>query len=1014
MISHLFTAAAAAAEPNATKLHQFILFMVWNVAVWLVCYGAAGSFQSISTASTTMVAFIGSFEARQESKIPAPSLPYDNRMARGVNLPVISDPLHQQIVSPPIDIGPRQIHSLINYITSQPLIQNHQLSMKTSASSADTTKTQPIINTNNTLQIKHKSSHFFQFDPNFDQSYFPKHLPTPLPYTFHSHSTNMSTDTANDRAARRKAREEKAAKDAAKAAIFNPPEATSKEDEVMDDVSVKTTRVDGEEVLQEGWTFEDEETDKEKATPSNKTNDYINDMNQPSANATEMEQDEESTGKSPPKKRNKKSVLDEISTPKPTATAKTPKTATDPAAKSKQKGKRSASTMKEATDKENSSSTKSTSKSTTKGSGIKSALKAKPKFTRPEFKHEETIVEVTVDFKKQVFEQFDGDRCKAMEHAMKKLLENILISDSKAVICKVDNPKEVWIGEGGVKVPSNMTSLCNYCFGLNPKVFQAKGSSNNAESSGDNLESLGVPGNNQYGNSNKKNTTVAYFSILLSSMKDPAQLLSQVSFEWGKYGIYIRPKALQCMNTYTPFVFLFLHAQGSKYMIVDELKEIFEIIQNKMLNDDGTHDIPLEYSTQKVEDFTVRSAVIKLPKSNLHRKIDNKYAGMKRQWHLEIPSDKKAMFEALIAYGKKTRVFKEYWGPHVHPTECLTYESSPGDIKRCERLAGQSLNYNYSLTGSEMDGYRNLNNTVTIEKDGEVLATLTGRECLQSFYKLEDGSPLIAEVHQQPQSSSIYLVYPNTKEAECAINNLTKHGAGYSLFLLRAAGVAEDFIWKYLSEFYEAPLVHTAELCKWDEKSKTLLTPEEQEEDAADLESNSWFIDIIEKQDEKKSSGKKNGYAQKKALFDLDGEQSVKTMHEANDVVEIDDDEDEEEAEETGSLSSTQKAMQKKKHQKEEENLNSENVETVADEEEQYAYSDVEDGDEEMADQDGLQKEAGEEEDSTSKQSGNTPTSVGVRFPDNDAKMTSADHEESGHEEGTATEHASSGTGTGA
>ena len=131
-------------------------------------------------------------------------------------------------------------------------------------------------------------------------------------------------------------------------------------------------------------------------------------------------------------------------------------------------------------------------------------------------------------------------------------------------------------------------------------------------------------------------------------------------------------------------------------------------------------------------------------------------------------------------------------------------------------------------------------------------------------------------------------------------------------------------------------------------------------------------------------------------------------MHEKNDVVEIDDDEEEVEA---ASLSSTQKEMRKKKHLQEEEKLNSENVETVADEEE-YEYS--QNGDEVMEEQEGLQEEAGDGEDPTSKQSGDTPTSVGVRFPEQDVEMSSADHDESGQEADTANKHASSGAGTGA
>ena len=331
---------------------------------------------------------------------------------------------------------------------------------------------------------------------------------------------------------------------------------------------------------------------------------------------------------------------------------------------------------------------------------------------------------------------------------------------------------------------------------------------------------------------------------------------------------------------------------------------------------------------------------------------------MKRHWHLETKTGDIEFFKLLIAYGKKKRLFKDYLGSHVHITEAVSYESNHGDLKRAEKFFLKSMNYNASLTASDVDGFNCLDESIRVTANGKVLATLTGRECLLSFYKMEDGSPLFAEVHQVSGSSSVQLVYPNCKEAEAAVNAMTKHSAAYTMFTFRENGIDEEFIMNFLTKFFEPPFVHSASDCRWDSKDKVLLTPEDQEDDGIELEHQSWFIDIVEKHEERKSNSGR-GYAEKKAMFNLDGENSLKTMHERNDgvteeVIEIDDSE-------------------------------GENVIDL--------NSEVED--EIMKDVDSLQEEAdGEKDTPVGQQSGHTPGSGSVRFSvrrDDDEASASSD-----------------------
>lgn len=323
-----------------------------------------------------------------------------------------------------------------------------------------------------------------------------------------------------------------------------------------------------------------------------------------------------------------------------------------------------------------------------------------PEFEKPEHKHKGVIVELCVDFKKPIFEQFNSDRSKAFSYAMQELHRNMTIGDNTVWICHESNP-DVGIGRGGVNVPTNMMQMCNYTLGLSPKIFQTKGTSN-ANDSTDNLDSIGGPSGSKGGK--KRNTTVAYFQMRISCNKDPLMLVSQVSFEWGKFGFYIRLKELQALDTQSQYCFYFLFSQVSKSILSEEIKDVLQRAQKMMWDDESVYDVPYEYGTMDIPIFNLRMNVPKLPGANTHKhKVPTRYEGTKRHFQMEVCFEDLAFFKAIIDYAKSKRLFKDTMGPHVHVTECITYESSPGDLKRSEKFYIKSMNYNASLTASDVD-----------------------------------------------------------------------------------------------------------------------------------------------------------------------------------------------------------------------------------------------------------------------------------------------------------------------
>ena len=108
--------------------------------------------------------------------------------------------------------------------------------------------------------------------------------------------------------------------------------------------------------------------------------------------------------------------------------------------------------------------------------------------------------------------------------------------------------------------------------------------------------------------------------------------------------------------------------------------------------------------------------------------------------------------------------------------------------------------------------------------------------------------------------------------------------AAFATGHLTDQGVDETFLREFLKIFVDPQLVHEVTQCEWDSETQTLLTPNELAENSAstEMEEQGWWKDVVVQHELQKSQGKRP-FASPQALFDLDGAQSIKTMHEAND-----------------------------------------------------------------------------------------------------------------------------------
>ena len=94
----------------------------------------------------------------------------------------------------------------------------------------------------------------------------------------------------------------------------------------------------------------------------------------------------------------------------------------------------------------------------------------------------------------------------------------------------------------------------------------------------------------------------------------------------------------------------------------------------------------------------------------------------------------------------------------------------------------------------------------------------------------------------------------------------------------------KDFIRKILTGAFCSALMHEINSCQWDKEAKVLTTPGEkgERENIADIESADWYRDEVGEHMVDNNKNNKGQYAAPEDFYDLDGYQSVKTIHDRN------------------------------------------------------------------------------------------------------------------------------------
>ena len=134
------------------------------------------------------------------------------------------------------------------------------------------------------------------------------------------------------------------------------------------------------------------------------------------------------------------------------------------------------------------------------------------------------------------------------------------------------------------------------------------------------------------------------------------------------------------------------------------------------------------------------------------------------------------------------------------------------------------------------------------------------------------------EVHQDSEIDSVDIVVQDITEVVAMMN---KQLSVYLSNYLVDDGMGKLFVKALIRGAICPALNHDAGTCTWDSSNKTVTTPDDADPEWQQvLEDAAWYKDEYGAHMSTKGKQKKKEYASLDMLYDIDGEHSVKTIHE--------------------------------------------------------------------------------------------------------------------------------------
>ncbi len=242
----------------------------------------------------------------------------------------------------------------------------------------------------------------------------------------------------------------------------------------------------------------------------------------------------------------------------------------------------------------------------------------------------------------------------------------------------------------------------------------------------------------------------------------------------------------------------------------------------------------------------------------------------------------------LAQVAKEANFVTKMWGKHAHVSKVVDKSLTPSKIKRLIKVSQRHTNYQCSMLLEDVQCITDLDVPVGIYQEGSTncLGHISLRQAMLKYIKLSNGHQLIVEVHQASTLVGlVHIVIPNTPEAKRMVIMKNKNFAAYVGHVLEDQGLPETLLFELVKQSCCPVMVSEINQCTWDSDTSTLITKRDAKanKNEEDLEKALWFKDTFANL----RIASKGGASKKQAPppemhFDLDGEPSIKTIHQCN------------------------------------------------------------------------------------------------------------------------------------
>ena len=482
--------------------------------------------------------------------------------------------------------------------------------------------------------------------------------------------------------------------------------------------------------------------------------------------------------------------------------------------------------------------------------------------------HKRVVVEAAFAF------DSDDDRFKNFLSALASLLTFCRMVDEHFIINPVKENSRDKDWSDPTALPTSMTALGAYFLTSgNPRIFEKARAGPKAKN----------------GKKDSRPQAV-YFTFAISSDLDPEEIMARVSVDWSMLGgTRLTVKSLGFFDTSTPIAIYFLWNEGHAPTLLEEFKTILNSVSHL---ESGGASLPLPQ-------MSLRKQVPRTPgqvtETFNHLSLQAQMA--RKAWHVEVQSKHTTQLIELVRKAKSTNIIQEMWGRQVHISEVADNTTPPGELKRYVKFAQRHVNFHCSMTCEDIRGIVHLDATATIYSlsTGDPVGELSLRQVLLKYLKMSDGTSLIAEIHQRGLMGIVEIIVPNTAEAEAMVLMMNRQFAAYCYNALQKSELDVNFIKSILKEACCPTLFAKIHDCVWDAETCSISTPEQiaDEKRMAEIEKAAWYRDEFGKHMVDGMKKVKN-YTDPEALYNLDGERSVKTLHTRNDrkLIDVEDEDD--------------------------------------------------------------------------------------------------------------------------